>query len=99
MAAGGLQDPGVAYGREELQMQLTDIASESAEAQTNFLAGAGQRAPGEFGAGGHEIYVTFVEPIVVGPLGPWSLLKNGVEINAASPFAKFSPVVPYMNSM
>ena len=45
------------------------------------------------------VYVTFIEPIIVGPLGPWSLLKNGVELHAASPFAAFSPVVPYMNSM
>ena len=65
-------------------------AGESGEYSYGLAQGNGARA---------SVYITFIEPIIVGPLGPWSLLKNGVELHAASPFAAFSPVVPYMNSM
>ena len=76
----------------EMRQDLSDSGSRNALGIASYGVDQGNETP-------TTVYVTFVEPVIVGPLGPWSLLKNGVEINAASPFAKFSPVVPYMNSM
>jgi hypothetical protein len=45
-----------------------------------------------------EVYVEFIEPICIGPLGPWSLLYPGTELSASSDFSKFSPYLPFVNS-
>jgi hypothetical protein len=44
------------------------------------------------------VYVEFIEPIVIGPLGPWSLLYPGTELSASSDFSKFSPYLPFVNN-
>lgn len=44
------------------------------------------------------MYVEFIEPIVIGPLGPWSLLYPGTELSASSDFSKFSPYLPFVNN-
>ena len=44
------------------------------------------------------VYVEFIEPLVIGPLGPWSLLYPGTELSASSDFSKFSPYIPFVSN-
>ncbi len=89
-----LDDPGVAYGRAEMMQQLSSGGSATVDATLDYdLTRASSTANLT------EFFVTFVEPIIIGPLGPWSLLKTGVELSASSPFADFSPMLPMVNNM
>jgi hypothetical protein len=45
-----------------------------------------------------DVYVEFIEPVVIGPLGPWSMLYPGTELSATSDFGKFSPYLPFVNN-
>ena len=62
------QDPGLAYGMAELMQQLCTTAATQATGYPNYQI---ERASDN----DTEVFITFVEPLVIGPLGPWSLLK------------------------
>ncbi len=92
--AARLQDPGYAYGQAEFAQSICSKESEGRDGHPGY-----QMDRTDSNNDVNSVWVTFVEPLVIGPIGPWSLLKRGVEISGASPFANFSPMIPMVNNM
>ena len=88
-----LDDPQYAYQKAELLQEVRSAGSSTKGGTQNYDMTRVQ------GDQANDIWVTFVEPVVVGCLGPWSLLKRGVELSSSSPLASFSPLVPFVNAM
>ena len=87
-----MDDPQYAYQKAELLQELVSAGSKEGSGKVNYEYTRDDN-------GNTEVYVTFVEPVIVGCLGPWSLLKRGVEISSSSPLAGFSPLIPFVNAM
>ena len=92
MQGARLDDKGIAYGMAEMMQCLASNASKTRDGKPGYEIDRDTENVTSF-------YVTFTEVVIIGPLGPWALLKNGVEISSSSPFANFSPALPFVNSM
>jgi hypothetical protein len=88
-------DAGFTQGCEEMADQLSSDAA-------RLVNGNGYDYSGGSEAGGNDeagaVYVEFIEPVIIGPLGPWSMLYPGTELSATSDFGKFSPYLPFVNN-
>jgi hypothetical protein len=89
-------DVGFAKGCEEMADQLSCDASRQVNGEGYDYSGGSTTDVGATDA--TEVYVEFIEPVFVGPLGAWSLLYPGTELSASSDFAKFSPYLPFINN-
>ena len=64
------EDPGYAYGQAELSQFISSKQSEAVDGHPGYEM---DREDGDM----NEFWVTFVEPLVIGPLGPWSHASHG----------------------
>jgi hypothetical protein len=89
-------DVGFAKGCEEMADQLSCNKSHLQNgAGYDYSGGA---AVDQVTVAADNVYVEFIEPVFIGPLGAWSLLYPGTELSSSSDFSKFSPCLPFVNN-